>query len=177
MQRPPIRRRILGTRGSSRSSLQLMEYVSAHQRRAQTSFTIRYTRCDNYYVIRAAALFLISCALFAAEHRSASLTVSVRPQVVLSIEGSSNIKVKIRLSPSSSAHLWIADTCTAPASAPFVLAQSGEYHIPVSALNGTGGLVCVTAVLDGLGTEARLPFQSGVPTIQSSPQAQTFSTI
>jgi hypothetical protein len=133
---------------------------------------------DNQSMNRGITLLLLTCsALSAAEHRTASLTISVNPAVVLSVEGTSSLGVKIRISSAVSAYLWIADACTATTSAPFVVAQSGEYHIPLSALHGSGSLACLSALLDGLTAEVQLPSKPIVPTIQSTSQAQTVSSI
>ena len=99
---------------------------------------------------------LVACGLFAADSRSALISVSVKPEVALAIGGSSTVTVRIRLSPSSTARLWIADSCTTDAGASYLLTQSGEYHIPLSALGGTGKVACLTSVSDGMNAQVPL---------------------
>jgi hypothetical protein len=94
--------------------------------------------------------------LFAAASKSTLVSVSIKPEVVLSTEGASAVTVRIRLSPSASARLWIAESCTDDAGAGYMLTQSGEYHILLSALRGTGGVACLISASDGLNAETRL---------------------
>ena len=89
-------------------------------------------------------------SLLGADSRSALINVSVKPEVLLSSTAQSNIHVRIRLSPSASARIWIADSCAASAVAGYLITSSGEYDIPLSALNGTGSTICLAAALDGL---------------------------
>ena len=129
-------------------------------------------------MIRGLGLFLaMCCGLLAAEHKSVAISVSVKPEVVLSMEGGSSVRVKIRLSPSASAQLWIADSCTADGRAVHVVPQSGEYHIPISELSGNGSMACLISMLDGLSAEVPVSPKPGLPTTQISSEVRTISSI
>jgi len=66
------------------------------------------------------------------------LSVQVRPEELLQSQGSS-VKLKIRLAPGTTAHLWAAETCASPGAASQVIALSGSYSIPLNSFAPASG--------------------------------------
>jgi hypothetical protein len=64
---------------------------------------------------------------------TASLILQVRPEESLQAQYG-GVLLKIRLARGTTAQLWAADACTAPPAQPYVIATSGVYSIPFSAL-------------------------------------------
>jgi len=62
-----------------------------------------------------------------------SLVLVVRPEEFLQAQYG-GVLLKIRLARGTTAQLWAADACTAPPAQPYVIATSGVYSIPFSAL-------------------------------------------
>lgn len=115
--------------------------------------------------------------LYAADAKSGSISIFVKPAIVVTSAGPSAVQVKLRLSASSSAQVWISDTCVPDGTATQVLSQSGEYTIPLAVIKGTGSMVCVVSVLDGLYGQVRVPSRPGGVLVETSQAVQTVSSI
>jgi len=69
---------------------------------------------------------------------SASLVLQVGPEEFLK-DLNGNVMVKIRLARGTMARLWAANSCTSPSAESHIIAVSGIYTIPYSALTPAGG--------------------------------------
>jgi hypothetical protein len=85
----------------------------------------------------------LSATLAFGQPRSSSLTIQVRPEMLLT-PGASSVQLAVRLAPSVQAQVWRADTCAAAPADAFVVTQSGRTQISVAAL-GTGSKVCAAS--------------------------------
>ncbi len=98
------------------------------------------------------SLFLLfaGVSLAASQRGSSTLSVTIRPEVLLTSRANT-VNLKIRLSEGASAQLWIADACavSAVSVAMYTVSESGTYQIPVSSLAGSGKNVCLSST-DGL---------------------------
>lgn len=123
------------------------------------SFALRPGRTktmrSNMKAIAAFALFMLSAG--AADHKTAAISVLVVPEAMLSVQGADIVGVRIRLSQSAKAQVWIGDNCLVPLPNSRSIGQSGEYNIALSTLPGTGRMVCLLSATDGLAKSAPLP--------------------
>jgi len=80
-------------------------------------------------------LLLAGAPQLDAQSRTAttSLVLQVRPEELLRAQNGS-VELKIRLARGATARLWVASSCTSPSSQSQVIAISGVYRIPLSAL-------------------------------------------
>jgi len=127
-------------------------------------------------LIRSLFLLVSGVSVAATHQDGTSLSVIVRPEVLLTNRGDT-LNVKIRLSEGASAQLWIADSCAivpiirAPsvvsipdqiitissegAAVPTYTAyKSGTYQIPLSSISGHGNWVCLLSS-DGITAQSR----------------------
>ncbi len=91
----------------------------------------------------AATVLLLGATLGFGQSRSSRVTVTVRPELLLT-PAVSNVQLAVRLAPSAQAQVWRADNCNAAAVDAFLVTQSGRIQIPVAAL-GTGSKVCAAS--------------------------------
>jgi hypothetical protein len=96
-------------------------------------------------------ILFAACALslFGADSRAVSLTARFGPEV-LATAGSDSVSLRIRLSVGAAAQVWIADICSSTSAGARLIAQSGDYNLPISTLPGTGRSFCVSSLADGL---------------------------
>ncbi len=85
------------------------------------------------------------------------ISVVVRPEVALTMQGVSAVGVKIRLARASQTRLWKADVCAAPPAGGYVIAKSGSYAVPLTAIEGQGNRVCLAASDGSLTATVPLP--------------------
>ena len=117
------------------------------------------------------------CSLWAADSKPGPVSVVIAPAVALENMGNNAVRVKIRLSPASSAHIWLSNTCADTTAGPYILSLSGDYTIPVSTIPGAGDTVCVVSVLDGLTARMNVPNRPKSVFVDTSSTVQTVSTI
>ncbi|MBM3810876.1 MAG: hypothetical protein FJW20_04505 [Acidimicrobiia bacterium] len=73
------------------------------------------------------------------------IVVVVQPEVALSQPAPDTVRVKIRLGPQSQALLWRAESCATVPSDGYRLTKSGTHAVPVAAISGAGGRVCLAS--------------------------------
>jgi hypothetical protein len=88
--------------------------------------------------------------LAAADLKTSTMTVRVVPEVLVSVRGTESVSVRIRLSDSARARMWIGDNCSIPPADSHTIGKSGEYEIPIEVLPGSGRMVCLLSEVDGL---------------------------
>lgn len=93
----------------------------------------------------ACSALLVGVNVHGARSSHTRLTVTVRPAVAMSRQGEDTIGVKIRLAPQAQARLWRDETCGAPPQGAYLLSQSGTYTVPLSRVDGSGSLVCLSS--------------------------------
>jgi len=93
--------------------------------------------------LAAAALLLLSTTIAFGQSRSSLVTVTVRPEMLLT-PAASNVQLAVRLAPSVQAQVWAANTCNAAPADAFLVTRSGRVQIPISSL-GTGSIVCAAS--------------------------------
>ena len=104
-----------------------------------------------------ATLTLLALSANAADHKVTSIFVRVVPEAVVSVQGTTTVSVRIRLSQAGAAQVWVGDNCATPLPNSQVIRQSGEYSFPLATVPGTGKRVCLTSAIDGLFESAPLP--------------------
>lgn len=85
-------------------------------------------------LVTALALLTSTLQLYAPDRvANSSLELRVSPEALLQVKDGS-VALKIRLAPGTTASIWAANSCTAPAPQSQVITASGTYTIPLRAL-------------------------------------------
>ena len=88
---------------------------------------------------------------------SSQLLLSIKSEVVLHQRGDDAVFVTIRLSPQNKATVWVQDRCESPQANSYIIAQSGNYLIPLSAIGSQGTAnVCLSSYDGSLNTSLRV---------------------
>jgi hypothetical protein len=85
------------------------------------------------------------------------VTVSIRPAVVVKVQGAEAIGVTIRLAPQTQAKLWKGYECVVMPANAHVIAASGIYTVPLSDIEGQGSQVCLVSTDGNLSVSVSLP--------------------
>lgn len=100
-------------------------------------------------------LLLFGISAFGAS-RTSLLVVQFRPEAVLVAEGAESARLKIRLAQGATAQLWIAESCDKNPAEAYVISNSSEFAIPLSAVPGSGAAVCLASSDGAIRTSAPL---------------------
>lgn len=125
-------------------------FGSGHSRVLVGLWNVRLNRTIVNHVRWIAVLGVVAVHLMAADWKPSAVTVRVEPEVLVSVHGTQSVGVMIRLSPGSTAKLWIGDNCSTPLAAGFSIGKSGTYEVPIAQLPGSGRMVCLVSAADGL---------------------------
>ena len=118
------------------------------------------------------AIFVLAAAisLAASDSKSTAISVRVVPEVLISVNGTESVGVKIRLSEIGKAQVWIGDNCSSPLADSTTIEHSGVYQIPLATLPGSGRMVCLASQVDGLmqGVALLVPRGAAAPQLTGS---------
>ena len=96
----------------------------------------------------------------ATKSTSVGLMVSIRPAVVLTVQGTQAIGITIRLAAQTQAKLWRSDECFVIPATAYAIPESGVYSVALMEINGKGSKLCLVSSDGALSVSVPLPVDS-----------------